>query len=516
MALPAEPRQKMINLMYLVLTALLALNVSAEILNAFKTVDNSLVATNKTINSSTETIMASFEEKLKEPESAAKAAEWKPKADQAVALTKGLNDYIQGLRQQILAGAGFDPAKNGDSTFKEDNQDVATRIMVEEGKGKELHAKLTEYKKQMAAISPNLANQISNYLRQIDLGVPHTKSSHGGAGANTWEGAYFRMVPTVAALTMLSKFQNDVKTSENKVVSLFHEQVGQVKVRYNQFAAIVGQSSNYLMPGQELTINAGVGAFSTDAKPQISIGGVGVPVNAEGVAEWKTMASAIGTRQVPVNIQYMDQDGNVKTISKTITYTVGQANASIALDKMNVLYIGVDNPVSIAASGGGDDKVQVAISGGGGSINKVGAGKYTVRVNSVTDDCKITVSVDGKVAGASMFRVRTIPDPVATIGGYASGENVPAGGFKSQAGVGAYIKDFPLDLKYTVSSFSITGDTEDGDLVEAACTGNTWNPQARALISRLKPGATVTIDNIRAMGPDGRSRKLPSLVYYIK
>ena len=517
MALPAEPRQKMINLMYLVLTALLALNVSAEILNAFKTVDNSLTATNKTIDASTGTIIASFEEKLKEPESAAKAQEWMPKAQQAVALTKGLNDYIESLKKEILTGAGFDPAKNGDSTFKEDNQDVATRIMVEEGKGKQLRERLDKYKKDLVAISPSLASQINNYTKQIDLSVPQKRGGHGApAGNETWEGAYFRMVPTVAALTMLSKFQNDVKTSENKVVSLFHEQVGQVKVRYNQFAAIVGQSSNYLMPGQELTINAGVGAFSTDAKPQISIGGVSVPVNAEGVAEWKTMASAIGTRTVPVNIQYMDQDGNVKTISKTITYTVGQANASIALDKMNVLYIGVDNPVSIAASGGGDDKVQASITGGGGSITKTGPGKYSVRVNSVTDDCRITVSVDGKVAGASQFRVRTIPDPVGTVGGYASGENVNAGAFKSQAGVGAYIKDFPFELKYTVTSFSISADNDEGDIDEATVTGNLFSGKSAQIVKGLKPGRLVTIDNIRAQGPDGRSRKLPSLVYYIK
>jgi gliding motility-associated protein GldM len=248
----------------------------------------------------------------------------------------------------------------------------------------------------------------------------------------------------------------------------------------------------------------------------ISIGGVNVQTNAEGVAEWKTTATAIGTRTIPVNIVYTDQDGNQKTISKTISYTVGQANASIALDRMNVLYVGVDNPVSIAASGGGDDKVQASIVGGGGSLTKVGPGKYIARVNNVTDDCKITVSVDGKIAGASMFRVRTIPDPVATVGSFASGENINAGAFKSQAGVGAYIKDFPFDLKYTVTGFTLVGDTEDGDLVEAASTGNTWSSQARALISRLKPGATVTIDNIRAMGPDGRSRKLPSLVYYIK
>jgi gliding motility-associated protein GldM len=348
------------------------------------------------------------------------------------------------------------------------------------------------------------------------LNTPKTKSSGHGGNSDSWEAVYFRMVPTVAAITMLSKFQNDVKTTENKVVSLFHEQVGQVKVRFNKFAAIVGQNSNYLMPGQELTINAGVGAFSTDARPQISIGGVGVPVSENGVALWKTTASAIGTRTVPINIRYIDQDGNPQTINETISYTVGQANASIALDRMNVLYVGVDNPVSIAASGGGDDKVQASIVGGGGSLTKVGAGKYIARVNNVTDDCKITVSVDGKIAGASMFRVRTIPDPVGTVGGFASGDNVNAGAFKSQAGVGAYIKDFLFDLKYTVTGFTLVGDTEDGDLVEAASTGNTWSSQARALISRLKPGATVTIDNIRAMGPDGRSRKLPSLVYYIK
>jgi gliding motility-associated protein GldM len=514
MALPAEPRQKMINLMYLVLTALLALNVSAEILNAFKTVDRSLVSTNNTINNSTETIMGSFEEKMKEPESAAKAAEWQPKAAQAVALTKSLNDYITGLKSQILTGAGFDPAKNGDSTYKEDNQDVATRIMVEEGKGKELYNRLSEYKKQMAAIAPNLANQINNYLKQIDLSVPESRGSHGAN--DTWEAAYFRMVPTVAAITMLSKFQNDVKTSENRVVSLFHEQVGQVKVRFNQFAAIVGQSSNYLMPGQELTINAGVGAFSTDAKPQISIGGVSVPVNAEGVAEYKTMATAIGTRTVPVNINYVDQDGNPKTISKNITYTVGQANASIALDKMNVLYVGVDNPISIAASGGGDDKVQASITGGGGSIQKVGPGKYVARVSSVTDDCRITVSVDGKVAGASSFRVRTIPAPVATVGGFASGDNVNAGAFRSQAGVGAYIKDFPFELKYSVVSFVISADNDEGDIDEGPVTGNMFSGKAASIVKNLKPGRTVTIDNIRAQGPDGRTTKIPSLVYYIK
>ena len=135
----------------------------------------------------------------------------------------------------------------------------------------------------------------------------------------------------------------------------------------------------------------------------------------------------------------------------------------------------------------------------------------------MTDDCKITVTVEGKVAGVSQFRVRTIPQPVGTVGGFASGDNVAAGAFKAQSGVGAYIKDFPLNLKYSVVSFTITADDPaSGDILEENCTGNLWSPKAQSIVKNLSAGRMVTIDNLRAQGPDGRVQKLPSLVYYIK
>ena len=507
----------MINLMYLVLTALLALNVSAEILNAFKTVDRSLTQTNKTINESTSTIMKSLEEKASENETREKAQMWLPKAQQAVALSKSMNDYIDELKKTLLKNAGFDPTrkKDGqpDSTYKEDNQDIATHLMVEEKKGQELLTKLRNYKAAMKNLgaTPEMQSEIDEYLKQIDLTPPPSKN-----GNKTWEDGYFHMVPTVAALTILSKFQNDIKTSENRTVALFHEQVGKVVVRYDAFEAIVGQSSNYVMPGSKITINAGVGAFSKASLPSISIGGAAAPVGPNGQATKDIEAGGLGKHTVPVTISFKDQDGNMKTVTKTVEYTVGQANASIALDKMNVLYVGVDNPVTIAASGGGDDRIQTSITGGGGSLSKVGPGKYIARVGSVTDDCKITVSVDGKVAGVSQFRVRLVPTPTATVGGYASGDNINRAAFAAQGGVGAYIKDFPFELQYRVVSFTLTADTEDGDIKEAACTGNTWSPSAQAILKGLTPGRTVTIDGIRAQGPDGRTMKLPSLVYYIK
>lgn len=510
MSLPKEPRQKMINLMYLVLTALLALNVSAEILNAFKIVDSSLTNTNTTINSSTQTILASLNEKKSDPATAVKATIWYPKAVAAQSASKELNDYIQTLKNKILTAAGYDPSK-GDTTYKMEDLDIATRIMVNEKEGQKLKQKLDEYKAKLLAIDPLIAEEFKNTL-QVNTNMPAVQNKSN----NTWDLAYFHMVPTVAAITILSKFQNDVKTSENKVVAFCHEQVGKVQVRFDTYTAIVGQSSTYLMPGQEIEIMAGVGAFSKAATPSIVINGSNAVLGEDGAAHAKFAAGGIGNHSIPVTIRYKDQDGKDQVITKTIDYTVGQANASIALDKMNVLYVGVANPISVAASGGGDDRIQVSISGGGGRLDKTGPGKYNAFVNSVTDNCTITVSVDGKTAGASQFRVRTIPDPVATVGGEPSGANMPAGAFRAQAGVAAWVKDFPFDLRYTVTSFTLTSDTDDGDIVEANCTGNTWSAQAQGILKGLKAGKLVTIDNIRAQGPDGRNRKLPSLVYYIK
>ena len=513
MALPKEPRQKMINLMYLVLTALLALNVSAEILNAFKTVDNSLDKTNNTVNISTENIMESFRNKLADPTSKAKAEIWYPKAQQAQQLTTAMYNDIEKLRNDILKAADFDPARKKDSTFKEDNQDIATRIMIKDGKGKELQQKLAAYRAAMVnLVAPDRKAEFEKSL-QVDPSMPRNLKG----GNKTWEDAYFHMVPTVAALTILRKFENDVKTTENRVITHLHEQVGKVEVIFDAFEAIVGQNSKYLMPGQELEITAGLGAFSKSKLPTISIGGSNVSLNEKGMAVYKVAAGTIGSHSVPVTVSFTDQDGKPQTRTFNVEYTVGQSNASIALDKMNVLYIGVDNPVSIAASGGGDDKVQVSISGGGGSITKTGAGKYNVRVSSPTEDCIITVSVDGKVAGSSRFRVRSIPAPTGTVGGFASGDNVNAGAFRAQAGVGAYIKDFPFDIKYDVVSYSISVDNDEGDIETADVQGVYFSSRAKQIINQnAKPGRTVTIDGLRARGPDGRVFKIPSLVYYIK
>lgn len=510
MSLPKEPRQKMINIMYLVLTALLALNVSSEILNAFRTVRRSLENSNATVTQSTAIIMKSLEDKSNDPVTTERATPWFQKAQKVTATADAIFKYIDGLKNDIITKAGGKP---GDATvpFKEDNLDIVTKMFVQGGEGNKLKQRLEQFQKDILGIDPEIDSAFKKSLN-IDLSNPPGQDGKTKA----WDLAYFNMVPTVAGLTILSKFQNDIKGAENKVVSFCHQKVGEVKVVFDSYAAIVGQNSNYLMPGQQLEVKAGIGAFSKSSKPTITIGGTTVPIGEEGFALYKTDAGGVGAHSIPVRISFFNQTTGKDEIKEVkVEYTVGSANASIALDKMNVLYIGVDNPVTIAASGGGDDKVQTTITGGGGSLQKLGNGRYIARVNSITDDCKIVVTVDGKVAGASQFRVRTIPLAQAYVGGKPSGEPFQAGAFKAQGGVGAGIKDFPFELNYDVVSFTFTCDTDD-DIFSQPVQGNSFAPIRNAINQHVKADRMVTIDDIRVKGPDGRTTKAPSLVYYIK
>jgi gliding motility-associated protein GldM len=512
MALPKEPRQKMINIMYLVLTALLALNVSAEILNAFKTVDNSLTSTNKTITNSTATIMKSLQDVATNPQdpNTAKAKIWLPKAMEAQRISADMYNYIQGLRERILKEAGFKPSTDNkfDSSYKLDNLDIATRIMVEQKEGPKLRQKLSEYREALLRIDPAIRAEFEKTL-QIDLNPPKVQDKSN----KTWEAAYFHMVPTVAAVTILNKFQNDVKTSENRVVAFCHQQVGHVVVRYDRFEPIIGQSSNYLMPDQTIEIKAGVGAFSEQAKPTISIGGQSQQVGDSGFVRYSTKVGAgLGTKSIPVHITYRDQDGIERAIDRVVTYTVGQASTAIALPEMNVLYIGYPNKVTVTAAGVGAEKV--SINAPGARVDKTGNGEFIVNVSQQSDNFVITAYADGKNLGSAAYRVRQIPEPSASVGGLRSGAYVNLAQLAAQTGVFAGIENFPLPLKYSVSRFTVIGYNEDGDIIKEVCQGNLFSPRAKQIMRAAKSGDIISIEDIQVQGP-GRSMKLPGLYYNI-
>jgi len=515
MSLPKEPRQKMINMMYLVLTALLALNVSAEILNAFKTVDRSLMIASGVAEQKNEEIFKSFKAKLEDPTSREKAAIWEPKAQQARKISDELYNYIEGLKQELKKESGLKTVE-GKEEYKEDDLDAGTRLLVQQapegkGKGKELFEKLKAYKEQLLSIDPEMKKEIEVGL-PLDLTIPPTSSE---AGKNDWAYAYFHMTPTIAAITIMSKFQNDVRNSESKAVEFCHKQIGQVEIIYDQFQAFAGTNTQYLMPGEELVITAGIGAFSKAAQPSISIDGANVALNAEGTAEYKTRVGASGTGIKRVRISYAKPDGTTAVVEKEIKYTVGiPAGLTVSTDKTRVFYKGLENPLSVTG-GGGDEKVNVSIEGAGASLRKAGPGQYIVTCTQLG-----TVNVvanDGKNVQKIAIPVKRVPDPIVVVGGSAGGA-MPANVFRVQSGAIAELRDFVFEgVAYKVMSFMLicTGKGFDEPEFAEVNSASFKDASAQTLIRRCQAGTTVTIGEIKVLEPGGGSSKLDQNITFI-
>jgi len=502
MALPKEPRQKMINVMYLVLTAILALNVSNEVITAFKVVDKSLTTSNEIIGEGNETIYKSLEAKLSDPQTAEKAKVWEPKAMKAKELSAQMYDYLENLKLELKKAADLRVTPDGKEDFRADNLDASTRLFETKGKGKELKQKLDEYKEAMLSIDPDIMKQFSNNF-PVNTDTKQFKSSEGKTKDFTQ--TYFHMTPTIAALTMLSKFQNNVKNAESEIVTYCHNQIGAVKVVYDQFAALVGQSSNYVMPGEKIQITAGVGAYSKAAQPTITIGGTRVPVGPDGRADYSITASGAGNHSLPVVVTYTKPDGTSETKTFPVQYTVGTpAGSAVMLDKMNVFYIGVDNPVSIS-SGTGWDKTKVSMTGGT-LIPSGGPGHFNVKVTNL-GNASITVNSDGK-SSTYNFRIKNVPDPVFMVGP-SDGGRVQSVVFKNQRFARAELKDFIYDYHYNIVSATVYFAGANFSNIQTATIKGGDLSALEPYLARCIPGTTVNFDNVRVQGPGGPVKSIP-------
>ncbi len=503
MALPKEPRQKMINLMYLVLTALLALNVSSEILNAFKTVNNSLITANTIIEKKNQTIFSSFKELEKDEATKERALLWGDRAQSARTLAEDLNTYIEGLKTEILKAADFNPK---DGSFKEDNLEAATRVMSDPGKkGAELKKKLEDFKTKILAIDDSINLKFKDAL-PIDLSTPKSNNST----SNDWASAYFHMTPTIAALTILSKFENDVKNSEAMVVEFCHQQVGTVQFVNDQYQPLVGQNSDYLMPDGQLIINAGIGSFNNAVKPQVTVDGAPAQLTPDGAFQYKTTVGGPGSYSKKVHITFFNQQKNaMDSRDYDVKYTVGSpTGASVSADDVKVLYVDLNNHLSINGGNVGAEKVHPEIDNG--SLESLGNGKYVAHPAKV-GLANVTLNIDGQSPQKFQFKVKNVPDPIAMVGG-SKGGRMPANDFKSQSGVRADLENFVFEgIKFSVTSFTIVVTGGKKGFQYRQVTGNSFNP-VTDIIESLGPNTNVTIDEIKVVGPGG-IRDLPPITF---
>ncbi|WP_439504503.1 gliding motility protein GldM [Sediminibacterium sp.] len=500
MSLPKEPRQKMINMMYLVLTALLALNVSSEILNAFKTVDKSLITATSVAEKKNSEIFKSFQKKIEDPTTREKAEIWLPKAQKAKALSDEVYNYIEALKAELKREAGLKMVE-GKEDFKEDDLDAATRLFVSappsgKGKGKELFDKMKNFKEQLLAIDPEMAAAIG---ANLPLSLPEVKSEKD---KEEWAYTFFHMTPTVAGITILSKFQNDIKNSESQAVEYCHKEIGEVELVYDQFQAIANANASYVMPGEEIIINAGVGAFNSASQPKVSVDGASATPTPDGSFEYKFRPTGSGSKNV--TISFVKPDGTTASVTKEIKYTVGvPSGLVVSTDKTRVFYQGLDNPLSVTG-GSGDEKVNVSVDGAGISYRKAGPGQYIVTASAL--GTATVNATDGKNTQKIIIPVKRVPNPLATVGG-KSGGPIAANAFRVQRGVAAELKDFVFEgVKYEVVSFTLicTGrGFEESGFGIAEVAGAYFNAEAKALLAKCQPGSTVVIDEIKVTGPGG-------------
>ncbi len=269
------------------------------------------------------------------------------------------------------------------------------------------------------------------------------------------------------------------------------------------------------MQEEELEVEAFLAAYSSkSSNVTINIGGTNVPLK-DGVATWKKRVSGIGEKSLPVRINlYNPATDKTETITSTLNYKVGSQATTISPSAMNVLFIGLDNPIEIGVSGVQPEDVSASISGGGGTLNG-SRGNYTARVTS-QGKATISVSAKGKSAGNKEFRVMRVPDPVAKVGGKTGG-SIRSAELKAQRGVQAVLENFYFDgVKFNVVSFNMVYAAKRQDIVTAAGSGPGFTSQMQGYLNRVKPGDAVWFEDIRAKGPDGQTRKLPPIAFKVQ
>jgi gliding motility-associated protein GldM len=520
------PRQKMIGMMYLVLTALLALNVSAEILNAFVLVDQSLRNTSQNFSKKNDVIYGNFEAAMQEEKTAAKAKKWKEIADKVKISSNELSKFMDDLKDKITSTAEGpeseyvkDPKRNPALVKSKDENNVPGQIMILEGKGKELKKKVEAYREELVKIIMDNTTEKNrkNFQGTMDgfRAALNTDDMIGNEGAKVpWEVGNFDHLPLSGVLTMLSKFQTDIRNAESEVLTFLWGNIEAGAWKFNKLEAIVVPSSNYVLVGGKYEAKVFIAASDSTQTPAILVGGRPLQV-VDGKGVYTGGTGSIGFQKWGGVIKLESPaTGEMLEFPFNTEYQVGAAGVTVSPTKMNVFYIGVPNPVSIAASGVAESALRVSMTNG--TITKESGG-YSVRVK-IPGEAVINVSaeIDGatKSMGSAKFRVKRVPDPVAKIGGQNGGV-IQKNALVAIGKVQAVMENFDFDLRFDIESYTVST-TVGGFEQEEKGRGANFNPKQIDLIRNVKPGRKVYFEDIKAKGPDGTIRNLGSITFKIQ
>ena len=510
---PVSPRQKMINLMYVLLLAMLALNVSSDVLKGFRLVGDSLQRTTTNADKENRDIYDDFAAQMKlNPE---KIKPWYDKALSVRKMSDGLYNFAEKMKWAIAREADGAEGKP-DALRNQEDLEAASRVMLApvNGKGKQLFEGINAYR---YFILQFITDQRQRAIIASDLSTAVPKHDNTLLGQN-WQQYMFEDMPAVAAITMLSKLQSDIRKAENQVLHTLRANIDLKDIRVNELNAYVAAERTTLMPGEVFNSKIFMAAVDTTQRPQIFVNGR--QISSSG--SYSFTAGAPGEYSFSGYILMPNAAGDIIRRNFTQKYNViaPPSGATVAADLMNVLYAGFNNPVSVSASGISSDKVHLSMKGG--SLTAQGKGKYIARPAAVGQDVTFTVTgeVNGKqtTMGSYTFKVRRLPDPTAYLAlgdTRFKGGRLTKGAILNAGGLNAAIDDGLLDIEFRVQSFECVFAGRMGELRVERSAGSRFSENQRELMRQLRNGSRFYIRGVVATGPDGTTRTLPQALEVI-
>ena len=565
------PRQKMIGMMYLVLTALLALNISKEVLNGFVKVENSLQATQRTLKGKVNETFATME--VKYDQNKEKVGPFMDEAREVRERSDNLVNYITQLKGRCMATSegkyndavendfvnfigkdenGMDTTINLSVIGKKDEYQELTAFMVgsepQNPKYDEnnpwsataLRKNLELYRDYLKGVklvdSKGQTRELPEYIKvQLDERFTFDNEIEDGKEV-LWEAANFFDVPLAAVMPLMSKMIVDVQDAQEDVLSWLLGGIEAKSYKFTDLMPLVVPESNYILRGDSFRADVLLAAYDATNAPDIFVDGdkwdgrdssmleyegmEGLNIGTDGMGKLRisTRGMSLGDMNFKGLIRYQGPDGNIEPYSfYTPTITVAEPALVVSPTKMNVFYRGVENPVEVSVPGVAQDKINVRIDGGH-SIKKQPGGSYVVEPssNSSVREANITVSAelpDGstKSLPAKNFRVKRIPDPVAFwTGKKPTDKGITKAEILSFAPVAARMEGFDFDVKVRVRSFTLRI-AKDGSFSDLPSGNNRLTPDQREALKRVRRGNIIYLEDILVSMPDGTERDLPPM-----
>lgn len=510
---PLSPRQRMINLLYLVLMAMLALNVSNEVLDGFSVVGESLDRTTANAAKENQSLMSDFVAQFKKnPE---KAEQWYRSAEEVKHLADSMDAQLSRLKTLIVQKADGKDGKVDDIVHKEDLE-AASAVMLGPGssRGKNLQEGINRYREMVlrhiddprkrAIIASNLSTEVPQRAR--------------GMGKN-WSEYMFESMPVAAAVTLLTKLQSDVRQAESEALHTLMANIDMKDVRVNSLSAYVIPEKTTLYPGERFSANIVMAAVDTTQQPEIVVNGQRLTTRN---GRYTFPVGGVGEHSFSGYVAMRNAKGDVLRRPFVQRYEVipQPSGATLAADLMNVLYAGYPNPMQVSVSGIPQNAVRVSMAGG--TLTPKGNGRYVAVPSTVGKDAVFTVTATDKGKqrnlGTFAFRVRKLPDPTPYI---ALGTDRFKGGAMTKAALmgatslKAAIDDGLLDIEFRVTGFEAVFYDNMGNAIPMAANGASFTENQRETFRKLSRNRRFYITRITAVGPDGIARRLPAAMEII-